>query len=49
VSASPGPGLGLVGALAADWTKTRTLASTGWLLLAAVLLTGGLVPCLRDV
>ena len=26
-------------ALAAEWTKARTLASTGWLLLAAVVLT----------
>ena len=26
-------------ALHAEWTKTRTVASTGWLLLAAVALT----------
>jgi ABC-2 type transport system permease protein len=34
MSASPG-----LRALAAEWTKARTLASTGWLLLAGVMLT----------
>ena len=37
MSATRGPGLG--DAVAAEWTKARTLASTGWLLLAAVILT----------
>ncbi|HEV3294328.1 MAG TPA: hypothetical protein VG123_35550, partial [Streptosporangiaceae bacterium] len=31
--------LGLAEALHAEWTKTRTMASTGWLLLAAIALT----------
>ena len=31
--------LGLAEALHAEWTKTRTIASTGWLLLAAIALT----------
>lgn len=31
----------MIGAFHAEWTKLRTLASTGWLLLAAVLLTVG--------
>ena len=31
--------LGLSEALHAEWTKTRTVASTGWLLLAAIALT----------
>ena len=31
--------LGLVEALHAEWTKARTIASTGWLLLAAIALT----------
>jgi ABC-2 type transport system permease protein len=31
----------MIGALHAEWTKLRTLASTGWLLLAAVLLAVG--------
>jgi ABC-2 type transport system permease protein len=39
MSASRVPGPGLGDALHAEWTKTRTLASTGWLLLAAVMLT----------
>ena len=39
MSASPVPGPGLADALRAEWTKARTLASTGWLLLAAVVLT----------
>jgi ABC-2 type transport system permease protein len=33
------PGLALTDALRAEWIKARTLASTGWLLLAAVVLT----------
>jgi ABC-2 type transport system permease protein len=37
VSRAPGPEL--TRALAAEWTKARTLASTGWLLLAAAVLT----------
>jgi ABC-2 type transport system permease protein len=36
--ASRAPGSDLADALAAEWTKARTLASTGWLLLAAVVL-----------
>jgi ABC-2 type transport system permease protein len=39
LSASPVPGSGLWDALRAEWTKARTLAGTGWLLLAAVGLT----------
>ncbi|HLN70157.1 MAG TPA: hypothetical protein VK280_23165, partial [Streptosporangiaceae bacterium] len=31
--------LGLPEALHAEWTKTRTMPSTGWLLLAAIALT----------
>jgi len=39
MSASRGPGPGLGDAVAAEWTKARTLAGTGWLLLAAIALT----------
>ena len=39
MSARRGTGSGVGDALRAEWTKARTLASTGWLLLAAVVLT----------
>jgi ABC-2 type transport system permease protein len=39
MSARRVPGSGLGDALRAEWTKARTLGSTGWLLLAAVVLT----------